>query len=217
MKVKSPTELPETYGCKKCGQTKPVAEMLVVHRKREGDYYLRPRCKACHNALEAGHRREYKRKYLQQWRRKNADLARSYWDTPEVKQQITKRANRYWQENREAKLIQGRLQRHGVPCTIAEAREYLKQYGPNYPTAHGLTPTGLKAVEQIRSKMKRTGKQRMTSFEIRLMVYEDSQEDSKLVIKPGAQKFPYKHSSKRLRAWQQQQRDRKERDDRRSL
>lgn len=216
MKVKSPTELPETYGCKKCGQTKPVAEMLVVQRKREGDYYLRPRCKTCHNAFEAGHRREYKRKYLQRWRRKNADLARSYWDNPEVKQQITKRANRYWQENREAKLIQGRLQRHGVPCTIAEAREYLKQYGPNYPTAHGLTPTGLKVVEQIRSRLKNSGQYKPV-FEIRLMVYEDSDEHLNYVITPSNQKFFYKHSSKRLRAWQQQQRDRKERDDRRSL
>lgn len=210
MKVKSPTAFPATHRCKKCDKTKPVAEMLVVHRKREGDYYLRSRCKECHNAFEQGHRREWKRKYLQRWRKKNAEVSRSYWDNPEAKAKITKNANRYWKANHDAKLIQGRLQRRGVPCTIAEAREYLHLYGPNYPTAHGLTPTGLKEVERIRQRLKNSGQYKPV-FEIRLMVYEDSDEHPNYIIKPSNQKFPYKHSSNKMRAWQQRLRDRKER------
>ncbi len=210
MKVKTLKELPENHCCKACGEIKPLAMMVVIYHKREQYYYVRPRCKDCHNAHEQGHRREWKRAYLQKWRRKNAALTRSYWDNPEVKEQVGKNAKEFWQKNRAALLIKGRLQRRGEPCTIAEAREYLQSYGPNYPTIHGLTATGRKEVERIRSTMRRSSGKILSTFEIRLMVYEDGLEDTGMIVKASAQKFPYKKSSQKLSAWHQRLRDRKE-------
>src|SRR6185295_11057083 len=86
VKAAAPSLLPSEGFCSHCGKLKPIGEMLVVHRKREGDYYMRPRCKQCHNKRERGHRREYKRNYLRAWRKRNAALNESYWrDAPDRK------------------------------------------------------------------------------------------------------------------------------------
>lgn len=76
---KTRAELPPEYGCRVCGATKPIGEMVLVHRRRTRDFMLRPRCKLCHNAREKGHRREYKRKYLRRWRKENPEVNESYW------------------------------------------------------------------------------------------------------------------------------------------
>ena len=48
MICKTRAELPEEYGCRQCGDTKPIKQMVLVHRKRTQDFLLRPRCKKCH-------------------------------------------------------------------------------------------------------------------------------------------------------------------------
>ncbi|HYE72703.1 MAG TPA: hypothetical protein VEF04_05205 [Blastocatellia bacterium] len=193
--------LPPEYTCKKCGQTKPIAEMIVVRIRRENVYQLRSRCKSCHNEKERGHRREWKRKYLQEWRRRNKAVNRSYWDNDIVREQTRIYSYRRFKEKHDAILIQGRMKRHGYPTTIQEAEELLKEYGHCYPTMAGLTPLGRKRFEQIRAAQRRLNSKRFTLFEIRMMVYDEG-----LYIKPSRQPKIYQKSAEKLREWHRKQR-----------
>lgn len=198
-------DLPAIGHCNKCDQDKPLAEMCVFRRASEGTYCLRPRCKECayaYNRTLQGWRRDY----LRQWRRRNAALNRSYWDNPEAKEKSSQNNRKFRAANREANLIQNRLRRRGMPCSLDEARKYLAKYGPNYPTIHGLTDWGKREVERVRSACRRQGK-KITALEIRLMVYEDSEEEPRLLKKPSVQKFPYKKCGQKLRAWHQQKKE----------
>src|ERR1700722_1819081 len=124
------SELPEEYGCAKCGDTKPIAEMVVVRLKTRKQILLRPRCKKCHNDRERGHRREWKRKYLRRWRRDNAALNESYWRGRSRLKQNAYSYNHFLQ-NHDAILIQGRLRRQlSMKVSLAEARELLRKHGP---------------------------------------------------------------------------------------
>jgi hypothetical protein len=203
MKVKSPDLLPAEYECKLCHLTKPIAEMMVVYVRREKVYRLRPRCKKCHNERERGHRREYKRNYLQRWRRENAAVNKSYWNNEHVREQMRVNAARRLEKDRDAILIQGRMNRRGMGISLKEARELLKRFGPCYPSRLGLSQKGLRECERIRSALRRSGKKRFSMFEIRLMVYDDEKSN---YIKPHLQKRPYQNQSKRLREWQQSRR-----------
>lgn len=198
MRTRLRSELPEKYGCRICGEEKPVDEMLLV--KTGGYFLLRPRCKDCHNARERGHRREYKTKYLRLWRKRNPELNESYWRqrNAEHRAELTARAYARFQKNHDAVLIQGRLTRHGFPCTLREARELLHKYGPCYPTRYGLTPKGLRECERIRAAQRRhPSRQKMSSLEIRIMLYEDG-----YYMTPSRQKRPYQHAARRLREYQ---------------
>jgi hypothetical protein len=177
--------------------------MVLVRLRRENLYYLRPRCKSCHNGRERGHRREWKRKYLQRWRAKNAKLNESYWKgSDRVRERGRVNAARRFKENHDALLIQGRLRRRGMPVSINEAKELLRKYGPCYPSRFGLTRAGLKECERIRSVQRRRNPRcRLSPVEIRIMVYEDG-----LHIKPSRQRRPYKESAKKLRKWQRARR-----------
>ena len=204
MRVTDLKQLPAEYGCKVCGLTKPLAEMCLVHTKRDGAYRLRPRCKDCHNARERGHRREYKRAYLRRWRKDNANINRSYWQgRDDVREKARVNARRSFERNHDALLIQGRMRRRGYPVSLDEARELLRQYGPCYPTSFGLTERGKREAERIRSALRRQGKKRISNFEIRLMVYED---DKRNFIKPRLQTRPYQRASEQLKKWQAEQR-----------
>jgi hypothetical protein len=199
MKVQKLSELPATYACKLCGEVKPIAEMCLVHTK--GQFYLRPRCKSCHNTLEAGHRREYKRNYLRRWRKRNQKLNDSYWkrnDRARERNRINGAA--YVAKHGEALAIQRRLRHKGERVTIEEAKALLEKFGRCYPTRYGLTKEGLRECERIRSTQRRHGRQRFTAFEIRLMAYEDG-----YFIDPSRQPVPYKSASENMRRWQQQQ------------
>jgi hypothetical protein len=91
------------------------------------------------------------------------------------------------------------MRRHGFPVSIQEAEELLKKFGRCYPTRFGLTPKGLKECERIRAGIRRArGKQTVTSFEIRLMVYDD---DKSNYIKPRLQKMPYQNAAAKLSKW----------------
>lgn len=204
MKARHFSDLPAIAHCNKCDKDKPLVEMIVFRRTSDGLYHLRKRCKECAYAYNRT-LQEWRREYLRKWRKQNAALNRSYWDNPEVKERSSQNMRKFQAINREALLIKNRLWRRGHPCTIAEAREYLKKYGPNYPTIHGLSNEGKREVERIRSSYRRMGKA-VSHFEIRLMVYEDSAEEPRLLKKPGTQKFPYKNAAHRLRTWHQQQR-----------
>jgi hypothetical protein len=196
MVVQSLADLPDEYGCNLCGGTKPVAEMVVRRRKDLGAFHLAPRCKDCHNGRERGHRREYKRSYLQRWRKKNPELTRSYWkERPDQQEQSRASASRYYERHRDALCIKGRLKTHGVKVTLSEAYELLEKFGVAYPTGFGLTPEGRTECERIRSRMRSRGGMVLTSFEIRLMVYEDG-----FFITPERQKRPYKKKSAVIRA-----------------
>ncbi len=201
MKAISLDLLPNEYRCKLCDTTKPLAEMIVVYQRREKHYRLRPRCKECHNGRERGHRREWKRKYLQTWRKKNAKLNESYWRNNETKERCRVYAKKRFDEKHEALLIQGRMRRRGHPIGIAEAEELLKRFGPCYPSKLGLSKKGLRECERIRSALRRQKKARISMFEIRLMVYDD---DKSNYIKPERQKKPYQHSANHLRKWHQE-------------
>ncbi len=200
MKVTKMVDLPDEYTCNICNVIKPVSDMCVAHHRKEGIFYLRPRCKDCHNARERGTRREYKRKYLQRWRARNPQLNESYWrDNPRVKEKARIRAAARSNEKHEALLIQGRLNRRGFGISLKEAEELLNKFGRCYPTRYGLTPEGLRECERIRGAMRRRGSKQMRPVEIRIMAYEDG-----LYIKPSRQIVPYKCAAKRLRKWQKQ-------------
>lgn len=104
-----PGGLPVEARCKTCGVTKPTDEMVVHYRRAEKAYYVRPRCKECHNAKERGHRREYKRDYLRKWRKRNRELCRTYHDNDAARESAKIRARRRSEAERQALLIQGRL------------------------------------------------------------------------------------------------------------
>lgn len=204
MNVSKPTDLPDEYGCKICGETKPVDQMVVVHKRRERVYYLRPRCKDCHNKKERGHRRDWKRKYLKRWRSRNAKVVKSYYDNDVARENARINAAARFKKDHEAILIQGRMGRHGLSISLAEAKELLDQYGRCYPTRFGLTPQGLQECERIRGAMRRRGSKRLTALQIRIMVYEDGN-----YVKPGVQVVPYQNAAERLRRWQESQRKEK--------
>lgn len=200
MIVKTLDQLPEVYICNVCTTPKPIGEMILVRRRKTGDFLLRPRCKQCHNLRERGHRREYKRKYLRTWRKWNPELNESYWRqrNEEKRQEINRSAYMRFQQKHHALLIQGRLRRRlGMSTPIKEAQNLLRKFGPCYPTPQGLTSTGLKECERIRSAMRRMGK-KISTIEIRMMVYDD---DASNVIKPSRQKIPFSAASERLKRW----------------
>jgi hypothetical protein len=198
MRAKSLQELPANYGCNVCGEEKPVAEMMLA---RTGNLFrLRPRCKACNNAAERGHRREYKTKYLRRWRKWNPELNESYWRQSAKEKRVETNARCYnrFVSNHAAILIQGRLRRRlGMKVSIAECRRLAKKFGCCYPSQFGLTPDGLKECERIRSRMRAVG-EKVSQIEIRMMVYEDG-----YYIKPNRQRMPYQRAAERLRRWHQ--------------
>lgn len=198
MNYASRDQLPEAATCNKCAAEKPLAEMVVV-RLSGGVFYVRPRCKACHNAAERGHRRAWKLAYQRRWRKRNADIDRSYWQNdPDRKEKNRKRAAARFADpqTHHAILIQGRLRRKaGLHLPLQECRELLKRFGPAYPTPQGLTPTGLKECERIRAKGRRAGKV-IPAIEVRLMMYEDGH-----FLKPSRQQIPYKGYAQNLRRY----------------
>lgn len=200
MKASRIEELPDEYLCRTCQAVKPIADMLIVRRRRENDYYLRPCCKSCHNERERGHRREWKRKYLQKWRKKNASLNESYWRNEKTRERCRIYAYKRFRDKHDALLIQGRMRRHGQPISIAEAECLLQKFGRCYPTAFGLSAKGKRECERIRSALRRQGVKKINMFEIRLMVYDD---DRSNFIKPERQKSPYKNAASKLRKWHQ--------------
>jgi hypothetical protein len=201
MIAKTYKDLPTVYKCRICSTEKEIEEMILIHRKKTNDYMLRPRCKACHNKSERGHRREYKTNYLRKWRTNNSGLNESYWrtSTQTNRDEIADQARARFNKDHYAILIQGRINRRtektGMHITIDEARALLRKYGRCYPTRFGLTPKGLKECERIRSGMRRI-KRKMSLLEIRIMVYEDG-----YYIKPKNQPIIYKSASERLHHW----------------
>lgn len=209
MRVRSRADLPAVYRCRLCGKDKVIDDMVLVHT--EGLYVLRPRCKACHNARERGHRREWKAKYLRLWRKRNSELAESYRTkkTPEeLREYYRANAARYRARHGDALAIQRRLRGRGLHIPIAEADDLLKRFGPCYPTRLGLTPAGLRECERIRARLRRIGSP-LEAFEIRMMVYEDGENKDNVVaeaksdyyIKPAEQKAPYQDAAEHLRQW----------------
>lgn len=201
MKATSLDQFPVEYGCKLCETSKPLQEMVLVFLRTEKVYKLRPRCKECHNARERGHRREWKKQYLQKWRKNNAKLNESYWRNDQAKEQHRVNAKKRFDQKHEAILIQIRMRKRGYPTSIAEAEALLKRFGPCYPTKAGLSKRGLRECERIRSALRRQKKKRISTFEIRLMVYDD---DKSNYIKPRRQKKPYQHSANTLRKYHQE-------------
>jgi hypothetical protein len=207
VKARTQAQLPDEYGCNLCNLTKPVGEMIVVFLRSEKLYYLRPRCKDCHNKRERGHRRGYKTNYLQRWRSRNKALDDSYWrEDPNRKEAARLRAQRRNAEKHDEIAIQRRLSKRGIHVTIKEAQGLLAKYGRCYPTRFGLTAKGLQECERICCTQRRSGRKRFSAFEIRLMVYEDG-----LFIKPSKQPVPYQKSAEKLREWQRRQRESAER------
>jgi hypothetical protein len=206
-------ELPEDWGCGRCEETKSVDDMMIVRKRKprrgEKKYYLRPRCKECHNKNERGHRRQYKTKYLQTWRTHNKALNDSYWkDNPVKREQCRVNSARRLsnQETHEAVLIQGRLRRRlNERVSLAEAKGLLGRFGRCYPTALGLSQEGQREVERIRKK---GAKRRYSLIQIRIMVYEDG-----LFIPPDKQPIPYQSSANNLRNWQAKQRQLREQEE----
>jgi hypothetical protein len=123
-----------------------------VHDRKAQIYKLKPRCKACYNRRERGRRREWKRRYLQDWRRKNQQINRSYWDNDTQRQKQAARARAHYQANREAILIQKRMRSRGRKITLAEAKELLQRFGRCYPTRRGLTCRGLRETSALSCK-----------------------------------------------------------------
>jgi len=200
--VDSLIDLPKEHTCLLCTATKPIAEMIVVRLRKQNKFRLRPRCKECHNNRERGHRREWKTRYLRRWRRDNAALNRSYWKQrqAELRLELNTRAYMRFLQNHDAILVQGRLKRQtGMRVTIAEAKDFVRCYGRCYPTRYGLTDSGLRECERIRSGQRKFPKRkRFSSVEIRMMVYDS---DKNFVIKPRLQKTPYRRASKHLHEW----------------
>lgn len=203
VKVQSMSELPEKGHCLKCDSDKPIAEMIVVRLRGSRLIYLRPRCKACHNERERGHRREWKRNYLRRWRRWNAELNESYWRqrNAEKRTELSAAAYQRFRKDHAALLVQGRLRRRlGMRVPLEEAKQLVETYGVCYPTRYGLTELGLRECERIRSSMRRIGKH-LDPVEIRMMVYADGHYE-----KPRRQKMPYQHASRQLQRWHEKQR-----------
>lgn len=199
-------QLPASRTCTRCGETKPRVEMIVQHRREKNGasyYYFRPLCKACNNARERGHRIEYKKRYRNQWRRQNAALTRSYWDNPVSREAARVRAANFSREQKDAIAIQRRQRSRGELLTIEECRELLAKYGRCYPTRFGLTAKGKAECERIRSRLrakaKKTGRRVLSIYEIRLMVYEQSEDEPGLIIPPDEQPQPYQASAERMR------------------
>lgn len=191
-------DLPAAARCKLCAVEKPLAEMIVVLDRRGGGYRVRPRCKACHNARERGHRREWKRAYCQRWRKRHADWVRGYWHTPETRERQKLRARERVAKHHDALLIQGRLRRQlGQHVTLAEATKLLALYGCCYPTPAGLSDWGRREAERIRSRMRASGRH-MKPVEIRAMVYADGKRN---YVKPRFQRPPYQAAAAKLREW----------------
>lgn len=200
-------DLPKTAFCLKCETEKPIAEIVVVFMKQEKLFRIRPRCKECHNALERGKRRPYKRKYLRNWRAKNPELTESYWkDDPNRKEKARTAQYRRFTEKHEAILIQGRVNRHGGKISTAEAEELLEKFGRCYPTPQGLTIDGKRECEKIRSRFRSQGKRAPRALEIRKMVYEDDNGTYTFVIRPEDQPEPYQIASNNLKQWHRRRR-----------
>lgn len=202
----SVAELPEKAFCKLCELEKPITEMMVAYLRKEKVFRVRPRCKECHNESEKGKRRDYKTKYLQKWRKKNPQLNKSYWDNPESKEKARINAYNRFTEKHEAILIQGRMNRRGMNSIIEQAEEFLKLYGRCYPSRLGLSKAGLRRFEQIRSRLRQRKAKKFDSFEIRLMIYEESEEEKSLIIPPIQQQVPFKVASERFKQWHRNQR-----------
>ena len=206
MRFTSLSQLPAEHHCLTCDVTKPIEEMIVIRERSTGNILLRSRCKSCHNERERGHRREWKRKYLKAWRRHNPELNESYWrqDHAQNRKMINARVYERFRKHHEAILIQGRLNRRGNKVTIAEAKALYKKYGQCYPTRFGLTKSGLRECERIRSAQRRLpAAKRCSNLEIRMMVYEDKKS---YFIKPRLQPVPYKRAAEQLRQYQAQRR-----------
>lgn len=206
--------LPEKYGCRLCGDEKPIAEMILIRRRRTQDFLLRPRCKECHNKRERGNRREYKTKYLRRWRANNPELNESYWKQAhsDNREAYNSRAYKHFRKNHAAILIQGRLRRKGVRVSLREAKKLLRVFGRCYPTRYGLTTAGLRECERIRSSMRRNG-EHLSGLEIRMMVYEDGADndsDDNFVIPPADQPRPYQTRARQLRRYQAQRAEARE-------
>lgn len=203
MTVRNPQDLPTEFGCLQCDETKPLDKMCVVHLKSERVYYVRPRCKDCHNKKERGHRRDWKRNYLRDWRKANRKLNDSYWkDNADVREKarINAALRLQDQETHEAVLIQGRLRRRlDQHISLDEAKRLLARFGRCYPTRFGLTKEGLRECERIRKKGAR---RRFSLIEIRMMLYEDG-----YFIAPDKQPLPYQAQAEKLRKWQAEQRE----------
>jgi hypothetical protein len=200
VKAKLIKDLPAERICNRCDTSKPRVEMVVQHRTDNGGFfYMRPICKSCHNARERGHRREYKKQYLDNWRKRNAGLDKSYRQTDHYRQKAAERSYRYFKANHAAILIKKRLAYREIPVTLAEAKELLERFGPCYPTRQGLTKAGLRECERIRSRLRVRNvdrRRRQTATEIRMMIYE---EDARFVIPPDEQEMPFKSRSERMK------------------
>lgn len=198
--------LPETHRCNLCGSEKPIVEMSVVYIRREKHYKLRPRCKPCHNERERGRNRERKTAYQRRWRARNRALNESYWKgNPARREQARKSAEKQRRENGAAIAIRRKMNKRGMDITIAEAKELLEKYGRCYPGIAGLTETGRRECERIRSRLRKRGGRVLSSFKIRLMVYEDGAEND-FVIPPALQPIPYEKQAERGRQWQRNRR-----------
>lgn len=204
-------QLPLSRTCNRCGATKSREQMIIQHCRNDSGnyYYFRPLCKDCNNARERGHRRVYKTKYLQRWRRQNTELNESYWKGSDLVREAARvRAQNFTPEQKDAIAIQRRLRSRGEFVTIEDARELLSKYGRCYPTQFGLTLSGRKRCEQIRSRLRTRsrkngsfGYRMMTSFEIRLMVYEESEEELHYLIPPDKQPVPYQTAAANLKRY----------------
>ena len=198
-------DLPIGVFCNLCKMVKPLAEMVVFFSRKVNLFCVKSRCKECHNALERGHRREYKREYLRRWRMRNAELCESYYlNNPRRQEQGRRSTENYIKRHGDAYRIQGRMRRHGMPVSIEEAHELLRQFGRCYPSRIGLTAKGLRECERIRARLRTNNKKSKfnrripSSFEIRLMVYEQSLEEPGLVIPPVEQPVPFQQASKNM-------------------
>ena len=201
------SDFPSVYTCNLCDETKLIEQMIVIHSRSENCYRMRPRCKDCHNAKERGNRRDYKTKYLKNWRKRNKKLNESYWKgNPIVREKARLTAMNRFTENHEAMLIQGRMRRKGMPVTLAEAQELLQKFGRCYPTRFGLSKKGLSECERIRSRLRVRKARKINLFDIRLSVYEDALEDTSLMIAPRKQPIPYKSASNTMKKFQAKQR-----------
>lgn len=203
MKFLQLKDLPTEYFCNYCETTKPIGEMFVVHLRREKYYKLRPICKSCFNARQRSHRREYKTKYLQNWRKTNAKLNKSYWNNSDAREKARINAAKRNSELHDAVLIQGRMRRKGMKVSIKEAAELLEKFGRRYPSPQGLTTAGRRECERIRAKLRWRKRDYgvMTNFEIRLMVYEDSADNPSFVIKPHLQSEIYQTAARNMRKY----------------
>lgn len=199
-------DLPSSILCMECRTEKPIVEMIVVRVRKEQVYRVRPRCKKCHNERERGHRREWKRDYLRRWRRENRRLNDSYWkDNARVREQNRLNAARRIADPdyRDALAIQRRLRNRDIRVSIDEARQLLEKYGRCYPSRFGLTAAGIRECERIRSRLRyrhsRSGRRMPSGFDIRIMVYEQSEDEPGLIIRPELQPVPYQTASKNLK------------------